>query len=253
MFLAIDIGNSTISIGYFQDRLLKGSFHVSNASSTTFRQLTEAIQKTLEQRLGQNLDISGVGVSSVVPTMTAKFLAMIEKYLKIEPKLLSYDQALGFRVLYDDPRQLGSDRLANVVAARKIYGFPSLVVDLGTAAKYEVIDKNGDYLGGLIAPGVGISAAALFEKGARLFPVDLKRPQGLIGKNTEQALQSGIYHSFLGQITYIIRRIGRQLEYNSLKVVATGGYAELFREESELFNIVDLDLTLKGLEIALNQ
>jgi type III pantothenate kinase len=252
MFLAIDIGNTAVSIGYFQDHLLKGSFHVSNTDSITFQQVTETIQNTLERLLGKDFNIKGVGISSVVPDMTDKYLEMVKNIFEVEPKLLTHHQAIDFRVLYDDPEQLGSDRLANVIAARKLYGYPLLIIDLGTATKYEVIDDSGDYLGGLIAPGIWISASALFERGARLFPVDLERPQRLIGTNTEQALKSGIYYGFLGQMKNLIDRISRELGKESLRVVATGGYAELFRAESSLFDMVDLGLTLKGLEIALN-
>jgi type III pantothenate kinase len=252
MFLAIDIGNTTVSIGYFQNHVLQGSFHVSTADSVADHQAADNVHRALEQRLGKDFEIDGAGISSVVPALTEQYLAMARDRFGVQPRLLTCDQPLSFQVLYDDPRQLGSDRLANVIAARKLYGYPLLVIDLGTATKYDVIDNNGDYVGGLIAPGIWISASALFDGGARLFPVKLERPQRLIGKNTEQALKSGIYNGFLGQIINMKSRLGRELGYEPLKVVATGGYAELFREESGLFDMVDLGLTLKGVEIALN-
>jgi type III pantothenate kinase len=251
MFLAIDIGNTAATIGYFMDHVLCGSFHIPSRSGSS-DEIGMLIKKLLEKELGTQADISRAGLSSVVPDLTETYCAAIKKYLGVEPNLLNHHIRLDFRILYDDPAQLGMDRLANVMAARKIYGYPTLVIDLGTAAKYEVIDKNGDYLGGLIAPGVWTAAEALFEKGARLFQVELKRPDKLIGTTTEQALGSGIYNGFLGQMYYLKDVIGRELKYPSLKVVATGGYSEIFKDIPGLFDVIDLGLTLKGLEIGLN-
>jgi type III pantothenate kinase len=252
MFLAIDIGNTDATIGYFRDHLLRETVRIPSRS-TTIDEIGTMIVEFLEKQHRKETEILEVGISSVVPDLTRLYCSMVRKYLGAEPKILDHYLKLDFRVLYDDPAQLGTDRLANVIAARKLYGYPVLVIDLGTATKYEVIDKNGDYLGGLIAPGIWTGAQALFEKGARLFPVKLEEPEKLIGTNSTGALQSGIFYGFLGQLIYLKDRIGKELGYPDLKVVGTGGYVELFRSFSGLFNEVDPGLTLKGLEIALNR
>jgi type III pantothenate kinase len=250
MYLAIDIGNTTVNIGYFENHILGGSFRISSTTPTTSEKVEAYIREQIEEKLGEKPVITGVGISSVVPSLTDTYSLAVKKHLQIEPKLLSHKIDLGFRILYDDPAQLGTDRLANVIAARKLYGFPILIIDLGTATKYEVIDSHGDYLGGIIAPGARISAESLFEKGAQLFPVKLERPDMLIGTTTEGALKSGIYYGFLGQLSYLKERIGRELGLPKLMVVATGGYADLF--QSDLFDKIDPGLTLKGIELALN-
>ncbi|HBC45806.1 MAG TPA: pantothenate kinase [candidate division Zixibacteria bacterium] len=252
MFLAIDIGNTDSTIGYFRDRLLRDTIRIQSRTST-IDEIGTMIVGFLEKQHGLKTEILGVGISSVVPDLTKLYCSMVKKYLRAEPKILDHNLIVDFRVLYDDAAQLGTDRLANVIAARKLYGYPVLVIDLGTATKYEIIDNNGDYLGGLIAPGIWTGAQALFEKGARLFPVKLEEPEKLIGTNTIGALQSGIFHGFLGQLVYLKERIGRELGYPNLKVVGTGGYVELFKDYPGLFNDVDPGLTLKGIEIALNR
>ncbi len=252
MFLAIDIGNTTVNIGYFRDHVLGGSFSISSVDMVTVEDAGALTAKFLKANAGGSSEVERVGICSVVPTLTETYYSLAEKYFGIKAKIMSADIDLGFRILYEDPSQLGTDRLANVVAARKLYGYPLLVVDMGTATKYEVIDKNGDYIGGLIAPGVWTSASALFDKTAQLFPVNVEPPEHLIGTNTGDALKSGIYNGVVGQLRYLLESLGKELGAKSIKVVATGGYAELFRANLDLFNVVDMGLTLKGLEIALN-
>ncbi len=203
MFLAIDIGNTSVTFGYFREHQLLGTFAISSITPITPDEIGILISTQLKQRLNSEPEVHRVGICSVVPSLTNSYSEAIKKYLKVEPQILNYNVNLGFRVLYDDPSKLGTDRLANVIAARAIYSFPTLVIDLGTATKYDVIDKNGDYQGGLIAPGIWTSASSLFEKAAQLFPVNLEPPDRLIARNTGDSLKSGIYYGFLGQMVYV--------------------------------------------------
>jgi type III pantothenate kinase len=185
----------------------------------------------------------------VVPPLTQIYVAMSEKYFKIEPLLLTHYTELGFKILYDNPGQVGADRLANVAAAKKLYGYPAIVIDLGTATTYDVINADGDYAGGMIAPGVWTSASQLFRRGSRLFPVKLEKPKKIIGTETGDSIKSGIYYGTIDQIDGLVNRISEQAKFKNPRVVATGGYAEVFCSESKTVQHIDKDLTLKGLQI----
>jgi type III pantothenate kinase len=253
MFVAIDIGNTVTKVGYFRDHHLLGTLVILSTAPLTPDKIGALIIEQLKKWLRGDTNVEKIGISSVVPSLTSFYLEAVRKHLKVEPQILNHRVNLEFRILYDDPAQLGADRLANVIAARYLYGYPTLVIDLGTATKYDVIDKSGDYLGGLIAPGVWTGASSLFEKAAQLYPVKLEPPDRLIARNTDDSLKSGIYFGFLGQLFYLVERIKKEMRDSELKVVATGGYTELFRECAGLFNEIDTGLTLKGLEIAFNR
>jgi type III pantothenate kinase len=206
--------------------------------------------------LEAHLDLSRgpwkAGISSVVPSLTDNFADLIGQLLNAKPVILSAKAASDFKLNYNR-NQLGTDRLANVIATRKYYGYPAIVVDMGTATKYDVIDPNGDYLGGLIAPGAASSAESLFARGAQLFPVALEKPAFLIASNTTDALKSGVYYGFVAQVDGIIRGLIDLVKYSKIKIVATGGYAQIFAPEMPLIETVDTALTLKGIEVFSNQ
>jgi type III pantothenate kinase len=174
---------------------------------------------------------------------------MARKYFGREPMVLTHRSDLGFEILYDDPRQVGADRLANAAAVRKIYGYPAIIVDLGTATTYDIIDSDGNYAGGLIAPGVWTSASNLFKKASRLFPVKLEKPERFIATDTANSIKSGIYYGFMGQMEYIVSRIKKEASFTDCRIIATGGYADIFLEEAKPIETVDTALTLKGLQI----
>ncbi len=249
MFLAIDIGNTTTMIGFFEAGELKGSFRLASSHAVTTDESGIRIHQLLQFHAGKDNTVSKIGLCSVVPTLTQIYLSMTMKYFGIEPLVLTHRTDLGFKILYDDPRQVGTDRLANATAVRSIYGYPAIIVDLGTATTYDIIDSDGNYAGGLIAPGVWTSAANLFKRASRLFPVKLEKPNGFVGTDTANSIKSGIYHGFIGQMEYIVNRIKKELGFADCKVIATGGYADIFVEETESIQTVDTALTLKGLQI----
>jgi type III pantothenate kinase len=253
MFLAIDIGNSQTTIGGFDRDKLKGIFRISSKAEMSPDELGIMTLDLFRIYFGQKAKVDKIGIASVVPALTKTYIDMTGTYFRLQADILTYKIKLKFKIIYDDPAQLGADRLANVIAARTLYGYPALVIDIGTATKYDILDPNGDYIGGIIAPGPASSARGLFEAGARLSPVDLERPQKLLGTTTSDCLKSGVFYGFLGQLEYLIERIKNELRYREMQIILTGGYAELVSGELKFSPKIDIGLTLKGIKIAFEQ
>jgi type III pantothenate kinase len=198
----------------------------------------------------ENLEVSsvhGIIVSSVVPPLDSTLRQVCERYFKVRPLFVEPGIKKGMPVHYDKPAEVGADRIVNGVAAFEKYGGPCVVVDFGTATTFDAVSAKGDYLGGVITPGIGISADALFTRTARLPRVDIKKPQRIIGTNTVGSLQSGLYYGYLGLVDGILERL--QGELGQAKVIATGGLAALIGKGSKYITAVDEDLTLDGLRI----
>lgn len=249
MFLAIDIGNTTTMIGFFEDGKLLGSFRVATSHAVTSDECGIMVHQLLKYHAGDDKSVRKIAICSVVPTLTQIYLSMAEKYFGLKPVTLNHETELDFKVIYDDPRQVGADRLANAAAARKMFGFPCIVVDLGTATTYDVIDKDGNYAGGLIAPGLWTSASNLFRKASRLFPVKIEKPDKLIAGDTANSIKAGIYYGFIGQLEYLVGQIKKELDSDQIKVIATGGYSDIFSNETGIIDFIEQPLTLKGLQI----
>ncbi len=249
MFLAIDIGNTTTMIGFFEGSKLKGSFRVASSHAVTADECGILIRELLKFHAGNDKSVRKIGICSVVPALSQIYISMAEKYFKLKPFSLDHSTQLGFRVLYDDPAQVGADRLANTAAVRKLFGYPAIIVDLGTATTFDVIDVAGDYIGGLIAPGLWTSASNLFKKASRLFSVKMEKPDKIIATDTSNSIKSGIFYGFIGQLEYLVGRIKRQLDLENIKVIATGGYSDIFIDETTAIDVVEPELTLKGLQI----
>jgi type III pantothenate kinase len=249
VFLAIDIGNTTTMAGFFEKGKLKGSFRLASSQTMTADDCGIRIHELLEFHAGGDSKVEKVGICSVVPTLTQIYLSMCERYFGLEALVLGHRTDLGLRILYEDPRQVGADRLANAAAARLLYGYPCIIVDLGTATTYDILDSEGNYAGGLITPGLWTSASNLFEKASRLFPVKIEKPETFIGKDTANSIKSGIYYGFIGQMEYIVNRIKAEAGFSHCPVIATGGYADIFLHETGAVDHVDTELTLKGLRI----
>ena len=248
MLLAIDIGNTHTVIGIFKNGQLKNHFRFYSRHTLTTDECIMLLDQLLAQNKMQKEDISGVIICSVVPNLTAIFQEAGRKCFKIKPIVVNSDLDLNIRIKYDLPQQVGADRIANAVAAYHLYGGPAIVVDLGTATTFDAISKDGEYLGGAIAPGIETSSANLFHRAAQLYKVGLEKPQRAIGKNTTESLKSGIIFGAVGQIDEITRRIKKELRGKVL-VVATGGLASLIAKESKTVNKINPILTLQGLRI----
>jgi len=248
MLLAVDIGNTHTVLGVYHRDKLKEHFRITSNHALT----VDECGIMVKQLFPDYKKIKDVIICSVVPPLTPIYLEMSRKFLGVSPVVVGCDLPLGIKILYDDPSQVGADRIANAVAAFEIYGGPAIVVDLGTATTLDVISERGEYLGGAIAPGIETSSLNLFRRASQLFKVSLKKPRKAIGKNTEESLRSGIILGCVGQIDGIVAKIREELkkEFGIQKepmVVATGGLADLIAGESKTIQKVDPALTLEGL------
>ncbi len=248
MLLAIDVGNTHTVLGIYDGEELKEYFRVASNHDLTVDECGILIR----QLFREHDQIKDVIICSVVPPLTPVYEEMSKKFLDADPVMVSSDLPLGIEILYDDPKSVGADRIANAVAAYEIYGGPAIVVDFGTATTFDVISENGEYLGGAIAPGIETSSINLFQRASQLFKVSLEEPQKAIGRNTEQSLRSGIILGTVGQVDGIVGRIKRELSEHSQsqrqpKVIATGGLANLIAGESRTIQQVNPSLTLDGL------
>lgn len=254
MLLAIDIGNTHTVLGRYDGKKLsagsrgKEYFRVASNHSLT----VDECGILIKQLFGEHNKIKDVIICSVVPPLTPIYEEMSKKFLKVDPIVVSSDLPLGIKILYDDPKTVGADRLANAVAAYDIYGGPAIVVDLGTATTFDVISEKGEYLGGAIAPGIETSSLNLFQKASQLFKISLEKPKKAIGTNTEESLRSGIVFGAVGQIDEIVNRIKKELSeklrsQKKPKVIATGGLASLVAKESKTIEETNPTLTLEGL------
>ncbi len=196
-------------------------------------------------------DVNGVALSSVVPPLTGSFVEMYQRYFKLEPLVVTHKIKTGVKIKIDYPTEAGADRILNALGAREIHGCPCIVVDFGTATTFDAISKEGDYVGGAIAPGLGIAAEALFARTAKLPRIELVAPPAAIGRNTVHAMQSGLLLGYIGLIEGLVKRIRKELG-SGTRVVATGGMADILAPESKVIDKVYQMLTLEGLRLIYN-
>lgn len=248
MLLVIDVGNTNTVLGLFDGQRL-----VAHWRLTTLHEQTVDEYGILARNLFavEHIDagaIRGIIISSVVPPLDATLEQMAERYFGLQPFFVQPGAMTGMPILYDNPQEVGADRVVNAVAAFDKYGGPCIVVDFGTAITFDAVSQKGEYLGGVIAPGMGISSEALFRRAARLSQVEIRKPPKVIGTNTTQSVQSGLYYGFAGLVDGIIERMMEALG-GQAAVVATGGQAALMAHASRFFQEVDEHLTLEGLRL----
>lgn len=248
MLLALDVGNTNITIGTFQADQLTGRWRLRTVRDQTADEWG-ILLRNLFSLAGLDLSqVDGIIISSVVPLVNDMLAEMSRKYFRREPLFVSAALDLGIKVLYDNPREVGADRIVNGAAAFTKYGGPAVVVDLGTAITFDVISNKAEYLGGIIAAGIGMAISGLFSKTALLPMVNFTPPAKLIGSNTAVSMQSGLYYGTLGMIDGILERLVAELGPETI-TIATGGHAALIRQGSRLIQHVDEDLTLAGLRL----
>lgn len=248
MVLAVDIGNSSIQIGVWEGAELLGNWRLSTREALTKDEAWLILREMLGSAGLPSAELKGVSISSVVPPLTRAFQEMAEERFAVKPLVVSPKVETGMEILYHDPSQVGGDRIANSVAAFKKYGGPVVVVDFGTATTFDVVSKEGKYLGGVIAPGIRMGAEALCRRTAKLPEVELTSPESTIGRNTEEAIRAGILLGAVGQIREILGGIREELG-EELVVTATGGELSLIREHLQMIQHMDENLTLEGLRI----
>ncbi|MDQ7092817.1 type III pantothenate kinase [Desulfosporosinus sp. PR] len=246
MILLFDVGNTNIVLGVYDERTLSHHWRVSTDKSRTVDEYAVVIKNLFDFSGLIFQEITAVVISSVVPPVMPTLETLARKYFGVEPLVVGPGVKTGMPIIYDNPREVGADRIVNAVAAYAKYGGPLVIVDFGTATTFCAVSKRGEYLGGAIVPGIGISTEALFLHASKLPRVEMVKPTAVIAKNTVAGMQSGIYYGFTGQVDGIVKRMKEELGAET-KVVATGGLAQMISQESEMIETVDPFLTLEGL------
>ena len=243
MLLAVDVGNTQTALGLYRDAELTDHFRLATDRSRTGDELGVTLSALLELE-----DVDGVCLSTTVPALLREWELVAERWLKAPLLVVGPGTRTGIAIRYDDPREVGPDRIVNAVAASDRYGAPCIVVDFGTSTNFDIVSAAGEYVGGVLAPGIEVSMEALFARAARLVKVDFAAPPTVIGKTTVGGLQSGLVYGFAGQVDGIVTRIREELGTDA-QTVATGGLADLIAPHARTLDRVDPFLTLDGLRI----
>lgn len=248
MLLTIDVGNSKIAYGIFEGNKLKLSLSVATSIHRQGDEYASLLFTLLPYHGLRREDLTEAIMCSVVPPLVHVFQGLCDRYLHTDLLVVGPGVKTGVRICLDNPREVGPDRIVNAAAAFRLYGGPAIVIDMGTATTFDVISAEGDYLGGAIAPGMEMSAEALYNRTARLPRIELTRPQNVIGKSTVTAMQSGVIFGYTGLVESLVSRLERELGARA-RVIATGGYADVIARETSIIEAVNQELTLLGLQL----
>lgn len=244
----VDIGNTNVVMGLYEGQELASHWRIATEHKKMADEYAMLILDLFERSHQDPSRVDGVIIASVVPPLTGIFEKLSGRYFRQTPLVIGAGVRTGVRIRYDAPQEVGADRIVNAVAACHRYGAPACIVDLGTATTFDALSAEGDYLGGAIAPGIGIAAEALFQRTAKLPSIDLVRPPGVIGKNTVHSMQSGLLFGYVGLVEGVVARFRAELG-PEMKVIATGGLASLIAAETTAIDAVDPWLTLEGLRL----
>ena len=248
MIICLDIGNTDIKYAVFEDDKLKLSFRVATEHNKTSDEYGEQLLSILRSNGITPSCVTGGIISSVVPSLDYTLERMCSTFLKFKPLMLAPGLKTGLNMKVDNVKEVGADRIVNNVWAVRKYGYPLVIVDFGTATTFNVIDGKGDFIGGVIAPGIKGSLDSLVKGTAKLPKVEIERPSTVIGKNTVTNMQAGIVYGFAGLVGYIVKKIKQELKTENVTVVATGGFSEIISKEINCIDKVDKLLTLEGLK-----
>lgn len=249
MLLVVDVGNTNIVLGVYEGENLKGHWRISTDRVRTTDEYGVLIMNLfLHDKTVDAEAIDGVIISSVVPPLMPTLERVSRRYFNVEPLVVGPGTKTGMAIKYDNPREVGADRIVNAVAAYEQYGGPIIIIDFGTATTYCAVLANGDYIGGVITPGVMISAEALFQRAAKLPRIEVKDPGQVINRNTVSSMQSGMFYGYVGQVEGLVARMKAEMPEGT-KVVATGGLAQLIAAATESIDFVEPKLTLEGLRL----
>ena len=252
MIFVFDIGNTNTVLGVFDGECLRNHWRIETNRNRTEDEYGMVIKSLFNHEGLTFSEIDGIVISSVVPPIMFALEKMCEKYFNLKPLIVGPGTKTGLNIKYENPREVGADRIVNAVAAIHVYGGPLIIVDFGTATTYCYVNELKQYMGGAIAPGINISTEALFSNAAKLPRIEITAPDGVIGKNTVSAMQAGIVYGYVGQVEGIVKRMKAQ-SHKEPKVIATGGFAHLISQESNVFDVIDPFLTLKGLQLIYNR
>lgn len=249
MLLVIDIGNTNITLGVFREEELLGTFRMMTKLPRTSDEYGIMLRELVERQGIESTDIDAAIVASVVPDVMHSFGSAMIKYFGVKPMVVSAGIKTGIRIMTENPKQVGADRIVDAVAAYVIYGAPVIVIDYGTATTYDVVGPDGTFEAAVIAPGIRTSAQAMWGQAAMLPAVELKKPDSVLGRETISSMQAGIVFGQIGQTEYIVERIRHESGYHDAKVVASGGLGKIIAGETKVIDVYDPQLTLKGLRI----
>ena len=249
MILTLDIGNTNIKTALFEGMEMKEYWRLSTNRNRTSDEYGMAMINLLNHYGVDVAQVEGIMMSSVVPQINFTIEHMCRNYFGMDPMKIEPGVRTGINIKYENPRELGSDRIANAVAAYELYGGPCITIDFGTATSFGAISAKGEFLGGAICPGLKLAADALTERTAKLPRFELVKPENVIGRNTVANMQAGIVYGYIGQIKYLVNRMKREMGVEGIKVIATGGMAVLVAGESSAIDVMDGLLTLKGLRL----
>lgn len=249
MLMTIDVGNTNITVGVFDGDDIKVSFRITTKMPRTSDEYGMCLASLLEQNTIRREDVEDVILASVVPNVMHALESAIIKYFGIRPITIEPGTKTGIRVATENPRQIGADRIVDAAAAYMLYGGPVLVLDFGTATTYDLVDKDGAFVAGVTAPGIRISAKALWEDAAKLPEIEIRKPESILAKETISSMQAGLVYGQIGQTEYIISHMLKEADMGEVKVVATGGLGRIIASETEMIDIYDPNLTLKGMNI----
>ena len=247
MILTLDVGNTNMTGGVFKEDEIIATFRITTKIPRTSDEYGMMLYNMLKQNRIDPEDIKDAIICSVVPDVMHSLASCMIKYLEIRPIIVDSNIETGLRIALPNPQQVGADRIVDAVAAYELYGGPVLVMDYGTATTYDLVDENGAFIGGITAPGIGISAKALWEDAAKLPKIEIAKPEKVIGNDTISSMQSGLVYGQIGQAEYLIKKVKEESGLSNIKVVATGGLGRIISEGTDAIDIYDANLTLKGI------
>ena len=255
MLLAVDIGNTNVTVGAFDGERIVATWRLATEAHRQADEYALQLKELLPMKGVPVRAIDGIALCSVVPPLTAVFHEACSFLFGVDPLTIGLGTRTGVSILYDNPRDVGADRVADAAGAYHLYGGPCIIVDMGTATVFDAVSAEGNYLGGAIALGLGIAAESLYSSTSQLRRVELTAPVSAIGKNTIHSIQSGLIFGYAGLISEMVKRFKMEMGAPSAKVIATGGLAQVIAKQTDVFNFVDEDLTLQGLRLihTLNQ
>lgn len=249
MLFVVDVGNTNITYGVYEGEKLLTTFRMMSKTKHTSDEYGLMILGLLSSNSIDKKDIDGCIVASVVPGVMHSLTNAISKYLEVKPMLVGVGTKTGIKVVTENPKEIGADRIVDAVGAYEKYGGPVLVMDFGTATTYDLINEKGEFEAGITAPGIRMSAKALWEDTAKLPEIEIKKPKSILAQETISSMQAGLVYGQIGQTEYIINQVKKETGYTNLKTVATGGLGRLISEETKMIQVYDAGLTLDGLRL----
>ena len=249
MIMTIDVGNTNITVGVFREDEVVATFRMTTKMPRTSDEYGMLLINLLEQNDIRHDEIVDAIIASVVPNVMHSLEGAIIRYLGIRPIIIGPGTKTGIRVVTENPSQIGADRIVDAAAAYELYGGPVLVLDFGTATTYDLVDQDGAFLSGVTAPGIRISAKALWEDAAKLPEIEIRKPESILAKETISSMQAGLVYGQIGQTEYIVRHMIGESGLSGVKVVATGGLGRIIANETPLIDVYDPNLTLKGMQL----